>query len=205
MKTLILVSQYSKEIQNEILQLLPAPANFMKVAFVFTARKPKMKNNPARPHDDKNLMIEAGFIVEEYDLDDKDEEEVREDLMKFDIVYVAGGNTLYLMNAMHEVNFAQTIRELLDDGLIYIGESAGSIAAGPDIKPTIWLNDTNEIRLKDLTGLFLVPFGILPHFKGQLPESVGREVMKAPYDVKFLKDNQLLYVKGDKVTLVEAK
>jgi dipeptidase E len=203
MRTLFLVSQYGQEIQDEILKLLPEPADMAKVAFIYTARKPKMKINPDREHADKNLMNKAGFEVEMYDLEDKDYQEVRKDLAGFDVVYVAGGNSFFLLNAMHNCNFAQVIRELLDEGVIYIGESAGSLVCGPDIYTTVWRgNDVNEIGLRDFTGLYLISFGIVPHFDDKMTESLGRGIMMAPYKVKFLHDNEMLYVRDDKVEVI---
>jgi dipeptidase E len=176
----------------------------MRVAQVTTASK--VKNNKEYVVKDRNRLIEAGFIVEEYDIEGKSKSEVLADLSSFDIIYVQGGNTFYLLEAMHKVDFANIIRQLLDQGVIYIGESAAACVAGPDIKPALWLtNDNEKVGLKDLTGLFLVNFGVIPHFTGKLPESVGKEVMKAPYDVKYLRDDQLIYINGKEDSEITAK
>ena len=48
---------------------------------------------------------------------------------------------------------------------LYIGSSAGSVLAGPDIDITRELDDPNEAsNLKTTEGLKLVDFIILPHY-----------------------------------------
>lgn len=200
MRTLILTSQYGEEIQSKIIKLLPAPAEMLKIAFIYTARKQKLKSISDYDHHERDIMLKAGFSLEFYDIEGKIYDQVREDLADFDIIYVAGGNTYLLMDAMHGCDFKNVVRELLEKGIIYIGESAGSIVAAPDIRSSAWCRDENNVGLKDLTGLFLVDFAILPHYKGHFSEEVGKEIVKAPCKVKFLRDDQLLFIHGDKVS-----
>lgn len=52
-----------------------------------------------------------------------------DEIKKYDVVYVCGGNTRYLLNRMNEVGFNKVINNYVDNGGCYIGVSAGSIAA----------------------------------------------------------------------------
>lgn len=51
------------------------------------------------------------------------------DLEKYDVVYVCGGKTSYLVDRINEVGFKENIHQYIEKGGIYIGVSAGSIAA----------------------------------------------------------------------------
>ncbi len=51
------------------------------------------------------------------------------ELIKYDVVYVCGGKTSYLVDRINEVGFKEIIEKYIENGGIYIGVSAGSIAA----------------------------------------------------------------------------
>jgi peptidase E len=93
----------------------------------------------------------------------RDAASARADLEWADVVYVLGGNTYHLMYWLQQAEVSQYIHELLP-GLIYIGESAGSIVAGPNITTAILTADYNlERQYRDVGGLSLVPFLVWPH------------------------------------------
>lgn len=56
------------------------------------------------------------------------------DLGSYDYVFAAGGNTFALRKAMVETGFDERLRAYLDDGGVYVGESAGAIAVGPSLR-----------------------------------------------------------------------
>lgn len=80
----------------------------------------------------------------------------------FHAVYVCGGNTFFLMSHMRRTGFDRIVVEAINDGLVYIGSSAGSVAATPDIGYAASLDDPRQGDGDD-TGLGLVGFAILPH------------------------------------------
>ena len=48
----------------------------------------------------------------------------------FDIIYMMGGNTFYLLNIIRNTGFDKIIKDFIDNGKIYIGSSAGSEILG---------------------------------------------------------------------------
>lgn len=52
-----------------------------------------------------------------------------EELVKYDVIYVCGGSTKYLVDRITELNIKPLIDEYLKQGGIYLGVSAGSVAA----------------------------------------------------------------------------
>jgi dipeptidase E len=104
-----------------------------------------------------------GFEVVTHDLS-KSREPLPEGLSigDFHAVYVCGGNTFFLMSHMRRTGFDEIVRKAVDGGLIYIGSSAGSVAATPDIGYAASLDDRAQGDGDD-AGLGFVGFAILPH------------------------------------------
>lgn len=58
----------------------------------------------------------------------------REELMGYDAVYVCGGNTEYLLERINEKGFRNTLLFFIKQGGVYVGVSAGSLAAAGNLK-----------------------------------------------------------------------
>lgn len=82
-------------------------------------------------------------------------------LTSADAVFVGGGNTYALLKRLREAKLLDPIRERVRAGMPYIGSSAGSNVAGPNILTT---NDWNVVALGEFAAIGLVPFNINPHY-----------------------------------------
>ena len=140
--------------------------------------------------DAKKKMEQLGFDMINYTITGRTEDEIKEALRQVDIVYVAGGNSAYLLCRSQENSFAKVVRKFIQDGGIYIGQSAGSIVAGPNIHP-LYKSDHDEwfVKLSSFDGYNLVDFVTVPHF--------GREDKKEA----FLK-HRLSHMYGDKYKFI---
>lgn len=85
----------------------------------------------------------------------------------FDIMYMMGGNTFYLLDVIRKTGFDENIKNFIKSGKIYIGSSAGSEILGNSIEPAIGY-DENNVNLKDLTGLKIIDGLIIPHCNNKL-------------------------------------
>lgn len=61
----------------------------------------------------------------------------REELMGYDAVYVCGGNTEYLLERINEKGFRNQLLMFIDQGGVYVGVSAGSLAAAGNLKGSL--------------------------------------------------------------------
>ena len=85
-----------------------------------------------------------------------------ETLRRADALFMGGGNTYALLKRLAASGLLQAIRERVSGGMPYMGASAGSNVAGPNILTT---NDWNVVALDRFDALGLVPFNINPHYR----------------------------------------
>lgn len=78
-------------------------------------------------------------------------------------IFVGGGNTFVLLNKLRESGLLTTIKNAVENGISYIGLSAGSNIACPTIKTTNDMPADSGLVFR-LDALGLVPFQINPHY-----------------------------------------
>ncbi len=104
-----------------------------------------------------------------------------EELKLFDAVFVSGGESTVLCREMVRTGFDRILEKAINNGLVYVGISAGSMYAAGN------LDD----------GLHIINNPIIPHWDGnklmELPG--GRDEIK-------LVDGQAVYVENDNISLI---
>lgn len=197
MQNLYLTSVAAKTLDKIVTFLDKSPKD-LKVAFVPTAADP-YENRPWLD-EDRDKLISLGFEVAELDLKGKNESDLRKDLSDTDIIFVAGGNTFYLLEKVKKSGFDKVVKDLVNKGVIYIGSSAGSVLVGPDIEPVKVFDDPNEAQLESTKGLGWVDFVVLPHYKKEKYGVYHQQVIeeyKDKYKLIPITDEQFIKVEGE--------
>jgi dipeptidase E len=110
-------------------------------------------------------LADAGFEVTEVDLLQYPDqpEHLAEVLRTFDIIWVRGGNTFCLREAMRSSKFDAIISDIVRDGVVYAGDSAGACVAGTDIHGIELGDDPEFAETVIWEGLNLTPHYFMPH------------------------------------------
>jgi dipeptidase E len=115
------------------------------------------------PETDVVPFEQAGFVVEMFDLADKTKVETAEALDRADVVFVGGGNTFHLLHHMKKSGFFEEIGQRVEKGMVYVGSSAGSVAATNDIAYAAAVDDPLKGGDLGTTGLCFIDRPVLPH------------------------------------------
>jgi dipeptidase E len=83
-------------------------------------------------------------------------------------IFTGGGNTFVLVNQLYGLEVMDVLREAVENGMLYMGTSAGSNIAGQTMQTT---NDMPIVYPPSFKTLGLVPFNINPHYLDPDPQS----------------------------------
>lgn len=195
---LVILTSVAYKVLDKIIPLLPYPATKMTVAFIPTAAD--LYTEKSWLESDRNKLVELGFNVEDVDIKNYSKPELQERLQNKNIIFVAGGTTTYLLEKAQQGGFDKVVKDLVSKGTIYIGSSAGSVLAGPNIEIDL-LYDHRKIgkELSNYEGLNLVRFVVLPHADNPKYASIINEIEKRfenKYKLRRLNDNQTIVIRN---------
>lgn len=89
--------------------------------------------------------------------------ELRDKLAAKDVIWFGGGNTYYLRWLLKDTGVDKMIVELVKQGVVYGGGSAGAIVIGPTLKHFETADDPNDAPEIILEGLNLTESVVVPH------------------------------------------
>lgn len=180
-----------------------------RLLYIYTACE--LKLGEAWQIEDRNALLKVGFKITDYTVTKKTKADIAKAVKRTDVIYFSGGNTFYLLQQIQLSQSADIFRNAIKAGKIYIGTSAGSIVAGPDIYPTYRLDNAKQApKLKGYKGLSLVDFVVLPHWGSQhFRERYLNQRLAHNYNTKnkliLLNDYQYVQIESDWYQIIEVK
>ena len=176
-----------------------------KILFIPTAAN--VEEYKKYMHLTQKAFEDFGYEVENFDVSIFSENTAKEKLSEAKIVFISGGNTFYLLQELKRKNLITYLKERIENGLLYIGESAGSVIATPNIEYASIVDDkTLATELNDYTGLNLVNFYIVPHFEEEpFVESSRKtvELYKDKLDLKLINNKEAILVENNNFTIIK--
>ena len=189
--------------RQEFLNLVGKSADKIKVAYIPTASKVEKDRTFAET--DRRELIELGMLEANVFNLELDHEITCEELAKFDVIFVDGGNTFYLLQEVKKNGFDKAIHEYLNKDLgVYVGVSAGTVLAGPDIDFVAdWDDRTMAPELKSTIALGLVETAYSPHYTDAEAEILEKLRDRYSYPIKKLRDGKAILVNGSSARKIE--
>ena len=204
LKNVILTSSLYESIEL-VKKFLDKNTESKKILFIPTATN--VDEYKKYIHLTQKVFEDFGYEVENFDVSIFSEEIAKEKLSQAKIVFISGGNTFYLLQELKRKNLTSYLKERIENGLLYIGESAGSVIAAPDIEYASIVDDkTLATELNDYTGLNLVDFYIVPHFEEEPFVESSRntvELYKDKLDLKLINNKEAILVENNNFTIIK--
>lgn len=203
-------------IMTDIEKILGKPAADIRISYITTAGNLHPSDKREWIDEGREILQNRGWQVYDYDIAEKSAAEVERELSDKDVIFVQGGQCLYMLEQAQKCNFADIIKRAVARGVPYIGESTGSIITGGDISAyRYWAKDRRENPpvLDSYQGMGLVNFLIRPHWnhpeKREKYLQMTRDNLEELYNISqpiiCLNDNQLIRVEGDSFQIWEGK
>lgn len=146
-------------------------------------------------HDDYLKKVEVPFRKWGYKVEGiHNQEHPIEAVKKSEAIFIGGGNTFRLLKTLYDHKLIQPIRtRVLQDGIPYIGTSAGTNVATRSINTT---NDMPIVYPPSFEALKLVPFNINPHYLDADPSSKHKGETREERILQYLEEDNSYSVLG---------
>lgn len=150
----------------------------------------------------KEMFSHLEMIVSELEISTASCEEITKTLKGSDYIYISGGNTFFLLQELKRTGADKIITEQINEGKIYIGESAGSMILAENIEYAKGMDDFSLAPdLEEFMSLGVIDFYPLPHYKNfPFEQSVDAIISKykGELDLCPISNNQAIIVNENK-------
>ena len=164
-------------------------------------------------HEDFNQYVEEGrealaalgLTIKELEITQCEQKEIETVLRNCDCIYVSGGNTFFLMQELRRTGTDRLIVEQVEEGKLYIGESAGAMVFAPNIEYAKKMDNHLSMTpgFNDFTALGIVNFYPVVHFKSYPFEESTQTVIRENRHLllKPITNKQAIVVIGDTISI----
>ena len=136
-----------------------------KIGFIPTASE--LDDDRWYMEKDRSDLLKMDYTVIDIEVSKESREEIIKKLNSVDVIFIAGGNSFYLLQ---ELKLKNVLQELIEFACTktYIGSSAGACIACPNIEYVDRLDNKSQAPLlENYDALNIVDFYVLPHYKSK--------------------------------------
>ena len=176
---------------NRFKAMLKKPFIKATVLFIPTAAMQNEVKANEITHRLKNELLTMGILEKNITIHDIDGSLTEEEALRFDVIYITGGNTPYLAKRVREVGFDEIIKKMIFANKVYIGMSAGSMLLMPNF-------NVDDIYNPHFAGLGLIEAYVTVHC-----DEGTKNRSDLPLQHISLQENQAIEVHWDGYTLIK--
>lgn len=195
---------------DAFLSLVNKKPEDIKLAFIDNAADGEDGEKPwVKIH--KDSIAAHGIKVLTVDLNEflKNPSELRGVLSNYDVIWVGGGNTLYLRWLLKKTTADKVIKDLISEGKVYGGGSAGAIIVGPTLKHIDDIENVDVIPKGEVIyqGLNIIDTVVFPHWGndkfGSAMVDIEKKLNRDGYNTEHITDDEALIINGDSRYIVK--
>lgn len=172
----------NKNLEKLFLEHIGKSAQNLRVIFVPTAANDE-ESKSILPFCRQDLA-DAGVLDENIITYDLDRAMDITELCTFDAIYFCGGSESHLMDAINRIGFAPILMEAVNEGLFYIGVSAGSMIASASVS----------------NGLSIIPNPLEPHCEENITPDGPLPAAELPVNIS---DDQAVWITDDEAVILQ--
>lgn len=151
----------------------------------------------------RKALEKLGLIVDELEISKASVHEISDKLQQNDYIYISGGNTFFLLQELRKTGTDKILTDQINEGKLYIGESAGSMIVSPSIDYAKSMDDPKKATaLHDFTALDIVDFYPLPHHTN-FPFKKTVEKIISTYNARLklypISNSQVILMNGENI------
>lgn len=182
-------ANFEKNLNGKTVTFIPTASIVEKVVFYVEAGKKSLEK--------------LGLIVDVLEISTATPDEISAKLKKNDFIYVTGGNTFFLLQALKETGADKIIMEEVNAGKLYIGESAGAMVTSPNIEYAKGMDSVKKApALADFNALNLVDFYTIPHYNNAPFKKSAQKILdnySSTLNLSPISNNEVILVENNSV------
>jgi len=186
-----LFEQFAGDVKGKTVTFIPTASVVEKITFYVKAGK--------------KALEAMGLIVDELEISKASADEIASKLAQNDFIYLSGGNTFFLLQELKKSGAGKLIAEQIAAGKLYIGESAGSIVAAPNIEFAKAMDSVKKApELNGFDGMGFVDCYPVPHCTNAPFKKAAEKIIKEygeTLPLRPISNHQAILVAGDAVRI----
>lgn len=157
-------AEFELNLEGKTVTFIPTASKVEKVVFyVNSGRK---------------ALEKLGVIIDVLDISTAAADEIQDKLHENDFIYITGGNTFFLLQELKRTGADKIMKEEVNKGKLYIGESAGAMVVSHNIEYAQKMDRMKKApNLTQYEALGLVDFYPLPHFESAPFKKIAQSVI----------------------------
>lgn len=154
----------------------------------------------------RNVFKKSGALLTEVDISSEAFQKIQALFEDADIIYFTGGNSFFLIDQLRKTGADKLLKQYIEKGKLFIGESAGAIVCAPTISYIEKMDPIPEdYSQSDYAGLHLIDFYILPHYLTAPLKKVTEQIMQAfpQLEICAINNSQAVIIEDEKRNIIK--